>query len=88
MTAKFVVDIQEFAPDASGTIKLDASWSLIPADSQGAPQSRHTSLSEPADANDAAQEVGVMSRILDRLAIEMAESLAPPAPSPPPVSKP
>lgn len=86
-TAKIVVDIVEFAPDAAGTIKLDASWSLIWANSHDALQSRYTRLSEPADANDAADQVGAMSRILDRLAVEMAQSLAAPGRSRPPASK-
>lgn len=75
-TTKVVVDIVEFAPDASGTIKLDASWSLISANSREAPQNRYTRLSEPARANDTADQVGAMSRILDRFAVEMARALA------------
>ena len=75
-TAKIVVDIAEFAPDATGTIKLDASWSLISANSNEAPLNRYTRLSEPVRTNEAADEVGAMSRILDRFAAEMAQTLA------------
>ena len=82
-TNRIVVDVVEFAPGASGAVKLDASWSLIPASAPDAPQSRYARFSEAADPNDASDQVSAMSRILDRLAVEMARSLAEAGPAPP-----
>lgn len=75
-TRKIVVNIVEFAPDASGTIHFEGTWSLVTADSPGAPQNRSVRLAEPADAKDPADQVKAMSRILDRLATAMAGAVA------------
>lgn len=76
-TDKIVVDILEFSPDASGTIHLDASWSLLPPDSHESIQSRLERLSERAHANDTADQVRAMSAALDELAARIAQNLAP-----------
>ncbi len=75
-TDKIVVDILEFAPDASGTIRLEASWSLLLANTGGTAQSHFARLSEPASPEGAAGEVSAMSRVLSRLAAQMAQTLA------------
>ncbi len=75
-TDKIVVDILEFAPDASGTIQLTASWSLVAANAAEAPQSRLARLSARAAPGDTADQVAAMSRALDELAAQMAQTLA------------
>jgi hypothetical protein len=74
-TEKVVVDILDFAPDASGAIQLEASWSLAPADSHEPPQSRFERIKEQTNAGDTADQVAAMSRALDQLAVRMAQSL-------------
>lgn len=75
-TDKIVVDIVEFAPDASGTIQLIASWSLLAAQARGLPQSCLARLSQPASLSNTADQVAAMSRVLDELAAQMAQTLA------------
>jgi uncharacterized lipoprotein YmbA len=75
-TDKIVVDILEFSSDASGKIHLDASWSLLSPNSHESVQSRLERLSEPADANDTADQVRAMSAAVDGLASRIAQNLA------------
>ncbi|HEY6455858.1 MAG TPA: PqiC family protein [Steroidobacteraceae bacterium] len=75
-TRKIVVNVLEFAPDAAGTIQFKGTWSLIGTGQP--PQSRYVALSEAADAKDTADQVKGMSRILSRLAMQMAQAAAGP----------
>jgi uncharacterized lipoprotein YmbA len=75
-TQKIVVNILEFAPDATGTIQFAGTWSVISPDAHIPPQSRYVRLSERADAQDTVDQVKGMSRIVDRLATSMAQTLA------------
>jgi uncharacterized lipoprotein YmbA len=77
-TRKVVVNVLEFAPDASGTIQFEGTWSVVFPDSHASPQSRFVRLSQRADANDTTDQVKGMSRILERLATLMAQALAEP----------
>jgi uncharacterized lipoprotein YmbA len=70
-TRKIVVNVVEFAADAQGTIRFEGTWSVI-APEPGAPPTNHTvQLSEPAGI-DTASQVRSMSRILERLAAQIA----------------
>jgi uncharacterized lipoprotein YmbA len=70
-TRKIVVNVVEFAPDAQGTVRFEGTWSVIAAE-PGAPPANHTvQLSEPA-GTDTASQVRSMSRILERLAAQIA----------------
>jgi uncharacterized lipoprotein YmbA len=75
-TQKIVVNIAEFAADASGTIHFEGTWSLISSDSPASPQNQSVRFVEPADAKDATDQVKSMSRILGRLATLMARAVA------------
>ena len=77
-TRKIVVNVLEFAPDATGTIQFEGTWSLIYPDSHASPQSRYVRLSERADANDTNGQVNSMSRIIERLAAIMAQAAGEP----------
>jgi uncharacterized lipoprotein YmbA len=71
-TGVIAVDILHFGSDASGTTSFDGSWSLSLADSD-APQSvRHVALSERPEPNDYAGDARSMSKLVGRLADEMA----------------
>ena len=77
-TRKIVVNVVEFAPDAQGTVRFEGTWSLIVPE-LGAPPENHTvQLSEPAGA-DTASQVRSMSRILERLAAQIAAGTQPSA---------
>jgi uncharacterized lipoprotein YmbA len=68
-TRKVVVNVLEFAPDAQGTIRFEGTWSVI---APGEPLANRTvQLSEPAGSDTAAQ-VRSMSRIVERLAAQIA----------------
>ena len=75
-TNKIVVDILEFAPDASGNVNLDASWSLVPHDTQEPAENHLVHLSERATTDGATGQVSAMSAALDQLAGRIAQSLA------------
>ena len=70
-TRKIVVNVVEFAPDAQGTVRFEGTWSLIEPEAGAPPENRTVQLSEPA-GNDVASQVKSMSRILERLAAQIA----------------
>lgn len=74
-TRKIVVTILEFAPDATGTIQFEGTWSLIAPDSHAPPQSRYVRLSERANTTDTADRVKSMSLVLHRLSTLMAQGV-------------
>ena len=73
-TRAIVLDILRFEPDAGGTVTLTGAWSLLPAASDTPLLTRRVALSEPAPA-DYAGEVAAMSRLLGKLADEIAQAL-------------
>jgi uncharacterized lipoprotein YmbA len=68
-TRKIVVNVVEFAPDAQGTVRFEGTISVIAPDAP--PTNRAVQLSEPAGP-DTASQVRSMSRILARLAAQIA----------------
>jgi uncharacterized lipoprotein YmbA len=70
-TRKIVVNVLELAPDAQGTVRFEGTWSVIPPDPGVPPTNRTVQLSEPAGPDTAAQ-VRSMSRIVARLAAQIA----------------
>lgn len=77
-TEKIVVDIVQFAADATGTVQFAASWSLVSAAPGARPHNHYVELSEPADAQDQAAQVRAMSDILGKLAEQIAAAVAAP----------
>ena len=70
-TRKIVVNVLEFAPDAQGTVRFEGTWSVIGPDPGESPTNRTVKLSEPAGSDTAAQ-VRSMSRVVERLAEQIA----------------
>jgi uncharacterized lipoprotein YmbA len=70
-TRKVIVNVLEFAPDAQGTVRFEGTWSVIAPDGGAPPKNRTVQLSEAAGSDPAAQ-VRSMSRILERLAAQIA----------------
>ena len=70
-TRRIVVNVLEFAPDAQGTVRFEATWSVITPEPGAPPTNRTVQLSEPAGSDTAAQ-VRSMSRIVERLAAQIA----------------
>jgi uncharacterized protein len=71
-TGMIAVDILQFGSDASGTASFDGSWSLSLADSDAPVSVRHVALSERTEQNDYAGDARAMSKLVGRLADEMA----------------
>jgi uncharacterized lipoprotein YmbA len=71
-TGVIAVDILQFASDASGTASFDGSWTLSLADSDAPVSVRHVALSEPTEQNDYTGDARAMSKLVGRLADEMA----------------
>lgn len=77
-TRKIVMSVLEFAPNAGGTIRFEATWSLISPAPGVPPENRDVRLSEPSAANDPAGQVKSMSRVIERLAALMAKAVSAP----------
>ncbi len=75
-TRKIVVNVVEFAADAQGTVRFEGTWSLIVPESGAPPKNRTVRLSEPA-GHDTSSQVKSMSRILERLAAQIAAGTQP-----------
>jgi uncharacterized lipoprotein YmbA len=71
-TGVIAVDILHFGSDPSGTASFDGSWSLSRDDSNAPVSVRHVALSERTEQNDYAGDARAMSRLVGRLADEMA----------------
>jgi uncharacterized protein len=71
-TAAISVDVIEFGVDASGTIVLDGSWSIVPRGSDVAVASYRFELSERVVRGDSAEQAHVMSLLLGQLADSIA----------------
>jgi uncharacterized lipoprotein YmbA len=71
-TGVIAVDILQFGSDATGTARFDGSWSLSLADSNSPVSVRHVALSERTEQIDYASDARAMSKLVGRLADEMA----------------
>jgi uncharacterized lipoprotein YmbA len=74
-TSSISVDILQFGVDASGTVVLDGSWSLVPSGTDLAVANHRFHLSQPAVAGDYADQARVMSILLGQLADSIAHEL-------------
>ncbi len=74
---KVVVDILQFEREATGDVVFDGSWSLLRAGSGASAVTQRVDLSEPAGTGYAAQ-AQAMSRILGKIADQIAASASPP----------
>jgi uncharacterized protein len=73
-TAGIVVAVAQFGPDGRGDIVLDGSWSLLKGEQ---PALHHdVALTAAPSGSGAEAEAAGMSELLDRLAAEIASSLA------------
>ena len=72
-TRDLVVELQAFGLDASGQARLDGDWALVGPDRKPV-VSREVRLSEPAAGAAAASQAAAMSRLLGRLADQIAET--------------
>lgn len=74
-TFEITVDLLQFGRDATGKAVLDGGWSLYRLGSDTPVMNRQVRLSEEVGAADYAHEAQAMSRLLGRLADEIAGSL-------------
>lgn len=73
-TRELVVDVQSFGIDGSGLARLQGAWSL--ADAAGQPSARRSfDLTEPVAGRDPQAQAAAMSRLLARLADQIAQEL-------------
>lgn len=70
------VDIVQFDSDASGSTELAASWSLLQAETGKVLVSRQVHLTERAESGSYGEQAEAMSRVLGRLADDIAAALA------------
>ncbi|HLG86615.1 MAG TPA: PqiC family protein [Alphaproteobacteria bacterium] len=87
-TRTIAVDIVKFQPDASGTVALDASWTLLDSGSGKPVLRRPVHLTDAARAQTADAQATAMSRLLGDMADEIARALAGGVPAPTPRSAP
>ena len=74
-TGAISVDILSFGVDATGTVVLDGSWSLVPHGEETAGASHRLQLRQPAIHGDYADQARVMSVLLGQLSDSMALEL-------------
>lgn len=74
-TGSISVDVLQFGVDASGTVVLDGSWSLVPSGTEVAAANYRFQLSQRAIAGDYADQARVMSILLGRLADSIVHEL-------------
>jgi uncharacterized protein len=77
-TSSISVDILQFGADASGTIVLDGSWSVVPSGTEAARASHRFQLSQRAIRDDYAEQARVMSVLLAQLADAIAHQMSVP----------
>lgn len=75
-TFEITVDLLQFGRDATGKAVLDGGWALYPLGSDTPVMSRQVKLSEEVGSADYAAQVQAMSRLLGRLADDIASSAA------------
>jgi uncharacterized protein len=75
-TGDIVVDLLQFQSDASGTVVLQGSWSLLPGGQSNPTVTRSFRYQESANAKDAGDLAGAMSRLLGRVADDIAHEVA------------
>ncbi len=77
-TESIVVDLLQFQSDAGGAVVLQGSWSLLPSGQDTPALVRDFRYEESAGAHDYGAEADAMSRLLGRLADDIArEALSP-----------
>ena len=74
-TNDIVVDILKFVSDAHGTVSFEGSWSLLAAGSGKTLLDRQVRLNDQAAPKDYGDQAQAMSRILGRLADDIAAAL-------------
>ena len=74
-TFEITVDLLQFGRDASGDVVLDGGWALYRLGSDTPVMNRQVKLSDAEGAADYASQVQAMSRVLGRLADDIAASL-------------
>jgi uncharacterized lipoprotein YmbA len=87
-TRTMAVDIVTFRPDASGTVTLDASWTLLDSGSGKPVLRRPVHLTDTAPAQTPDAQATAMSRLLGDMADEIARVLASGGSAPTPRSAP
>ncbi len=75
-TASVVVDLLQFQSDAGGTVVLQGSWSLLPAGQSSPALVRDFRYEDSASAQNFEDEAAAMSRLLGRLADDIASRAA------------
>lgn len=70
-----VLAIRQFMGDSTGHVVLEADWTLVSAKGQKPLATRHVRLTEQAGAYTAPGIVAAMSRLLARLADEIADTI-------------
>ena len=75
-TGAISVEILEFGVDASGSIVLDGTWSIVPGGSEIPAASYRFQFHQPAMPRDFAAQAQAMSVLLGRLADSIARDLA------------
>ena len=74
-TFEITVDLLQFGRDATGNVVLDGGWALYRLGSDTPVMNRQVKLSEEPGAADYPSQVQAMSRLLGRMADEIAGSL-------------
>lgn len=74
-TYEITVDLLQFGADAAGKVVLDGGWSLYRLGSDTPVMNRQVELNEPTAAPDYSSQVQAMSRLLGRMADDIAGSL-------------
>lgn len=77
-TNTITVDILRLQAQASGEVRLEGGWSLIPPGAEAPSLDAGIHLSQPAAAADYAQQANAMSLALGRLADDIARALIAP----------
>ena len=74
-TRKLVVTVLHVGADASGTLVLQASWTLLSGPSSHALLTQQVSLTSDMASNDAAAQAAALSRLLGQLADRISASV-------------
>jgi uncharacterized protein len=74
-TFEITVDLLQFGSDATGNVVLEGGWALYRLGSDTPVMNRHVNLTEEVGAVDYGSQVRAMSRLLGRMADDVAHSL-------------